>query len=140
MALTLREYTASFFLAGFVITAALTFAFSAPDSLDSQYGMNVDSGELSNLESKISENQASRQNLSNSARGVSVEQTSGFISGLKSALTIITTSLATLTALPAIAFDITDALGIPDFIGNLVYIPLVAVAYEVVTILVGVRT
>lgn len=140
MALTLREYTATFFLAGFTLTALLGFTFTYPGSMDEQYQMNVDVGQLDDIESKISSNQASQKDLSNTARGISVEQTAGFISGLKSAISIMTTSLATITALPSIAQDMVRALGLPGFLANLVYLPMVAVAYEVVTVLVGVRT
>lgn len=138
MALTLREYTAAFFLAGFAITGMLNFGFSLPGSIDGQYGMNVDSGKLDEVRNDISSQRANRSQLSNTARGVSVEQTSGFISGLKSALNIVTNSLSTLTAIPSIANDIVASLGLPAFISDLVYLPIVGVAYAVVKVLTGV--
>lgn len=135
--LTLREYSSAFIIMIVVATGASGFVLG-PQGVLPQYGDESQlDGELEEFKTEVERASPDVGEGQDRVQDIDIDSDSFFLSSIRNVWQTVTGSLGSLNSLASL---VVDTLGLPWWTAQLVWIPIIGVVYEIVSLYRGIRT
>lgn len=135
--LTLREYSSAFIIMIVVAAGASGFVLG-PNGLLPVYGEDENQGkELQEFQNEVQKASPRVEEGQSRVQDIDINTDTFFLSSVRNVWQTVTGSLGALNSLSSFVIS---TLGLPSWVGQLVWIPVVGIIYEIVSLYRGIRT
>lgn len=135
--LTLREYSSAFIIMIVVAAGASGFVLG-PNGLLPVYGEDENQGkELEQFQTEVQKASPRVEEGESRVQDIDIDSDTFFLSSIRNVWQTVTGSLGALNSLSSFVIDV---LGLPGWVAQLVWIPVIGIIYEIVSLYRGIRT